>query len=119
MPQKCWFYVSIVSEHKNKLFRKGFAHKFTERFTIMQPASEWFREWFDSPYYHKLYFERDEQEASAFINRLLFLLHPRTASRVLDLACGRGRFSRMLAAKGFDVTGIDLSNNSIEYARQW
>ena len=85
----------------------------------MNVSPDWFRVWFDSPYYHKLYFERDEQEASAFINRLLFLLHPRSGSRMLDLACGRGRHSRMLASKGFDVTGIDLSANSIEYARRW
>jgi len=105
--------------HKNKVFRKGFAHKFTERFTIMQPASEWFREWFDSPYYHKLYFERNEQEAASFIHRLLTLLHPPPASRMLDVACGRGRHARILANQGYDVTGIDLAPSSIEYARRF
>ena len=105
--------------HKNKVFRKGFAHKFTERFTIMQPASEWFREWFDSPYYHKLYFERNEQEAISFIHRLLILLRPKPASRLLDVACGRGRHARILANQGYDVTGIDLAPSSIEYARQF
>jgi 2-polyprenyl-3-methyl-5-hydroxy-6-metoxy-1,4-benzoquinol methylase len=99
--------------HKNKVFRKGFAHKFTERFTIMQPASEWFREWFDSPYYHKLYFKRNEQEAASFIHRLLTLLHPPPASRMLDVACGRGRHARILANQGYDVTGIDLAPSSI------
>lgn len=85
----------------------------------MNNSSDWFREWFDSPYYHQLYFERDEKEATAFINRLLSVLHPPASSRILDLACGRGRHSRILAEKGFDVTGIDLSAHSIAYARQF
>jgi SAM-dependent methyltransferase len=85
----------------------------------MQPASDWFREWFDSPYYHKLYFERNEQEAIAFIHRLLALLKPPPASRMLDVACGRGRHARILAGQGYDVTGIDLAPSSIEYARQF
>ena len=30
----------------------------------------WYRSWFNSPYYHQLYFQRDEKEAAAFIDRL-------------------------------------------------
>jgi len=36
----------------------------------------WFKDWFNSPYYHLLYFNRDEQEAAAFIDRLIKDLHP-------------------------------------------
>ncbi|HMH21618.1 MAG TPA: methyltransferase domain-containing protein [Puia sp.] len=85
----------------------------------MTISPEWFREWFDSPYYHKLYFEHNEEEASAFISRLLGLLHPSPGSRMLDVACGRGRHSRILAEKGFDVTGIDLAADSIALARRY
>src|SRR5690242_3959645 len=31
-----------------------------------QMSNEWYRAWFDSPYYHKLYFYRDEGEAQDF-----------------------------------------------------
>ncbi|MFI5130043.1 MAG: class I SAM-dependent methyltransferase [Chitinophagales bacterium] len=79
---------------------------------------EWFRDWFDSPFYHKLYFERDEKEAGAFIRRLVDHLQLKPGSRILDVACGRGRHSRILAAMGFDVTGVDLSPASIEFAKQ-
>jgi SAM-dependent methyltransferase len=80
--------------------------------------SNWFKEWFNSPYYHKLYFEHDEKEAANFITRLLSLLQPAPSARLLDVACGRGRHSKLLAAKGFDVTGIDLAPASIAIAKQ-
>jgi SAM-dependent methyltransferase len=80
---------------------------------------EWYKAWFNSPFYHKLYFERDENEAQKFILRLLKLLKPPTGSRILDVACGRGRHSKFLAAQGFDITGIDLSFDSIEFAKQF
>jgi SAM-dependent methyltransferase len=86
---------------------------------LQTPSPDWFREWFDSPYYHQLYFQHNEAEAAAFITRLLALLSPPPGSRLLDVACGRGRHARMLAAQGFDVTGIDLAPASIEFARQF
>lgn len=79
----------------------------------------WYKEWFDSLYYHKLYFERDEKEAEAFIRKLVQHLQPAPGSRMLDIACGRGRHSRTLSSMGFEVTGIDLSPSSIEYAKQF
>jgi 2-polyprenyl-3-methyl-5-hydroxy-6-metoxy-1,4-benzoquinol methylase len=85
----------------------------------MSHNNNWFKDWFNSPYYHKLYFERDEQEAAAFINRLLTRLQPEPHSTMIDVACGRGRHAKLLAAKGFDVTGIDLAPSSIAIARQF
>lgn len=76
----------------------------------------WFEEWFDTKYYHQLYFERDTAEASAFIDLLISHLKPAPGSVMLDVACGTGRHSIQLASKGFDVTGIDLSRHSIEQA---
>lgn len=76
----------------------------------------WFKDWFNSPYYHQLYFQRDETEAAAFIDKLITHLHPPPASRMLDVACGKGRHSVQLASQGFDVTGIDLSADSIREA---
>lgn len=78
----------------------------------------WYKEWFNSPFYHKLYFERDEKEAEAFIDQLIQYLKPATGSRILDLACGKGRHSKKLASMGFDVIGIDISPGSIAFARQ-
>jgi SAM-dependent methyltransferase len=81
--------------------------------------NSWYTDWFNSPYYHKLYFERDEKEAEAFIRQLVKRLQPEEGCRVLDVACGKGRHSQILASSGFDVTGIDLAPSSIAWAKQW
>ena len=78
----------------------------------------WFKDWFNSPYYHLLYFNRDDREAAAFIDKLINYLKPAPGSTMLDVACGKGRHSLQLADKGFDVTGIDLSEDSINEALQ-
>ncbi len=76
----------------------------------------WFKDWFNSPYYHQLYFNRDEQEAATFIDALIDYLKPLPGASMLDVACGKGRHAYHLAQKGFDVTGIDLSEDSIKEA---
>lgn len=81
--------------------------------------AEWFANWFDSPYYHILYKDRDESEAEGFIDHLLDTLDPPAGSHMLDLACGKGRYSRHLSGKGYEVTGLDLSRKSIDFAKQF
>jgi SAM-dependent methyltransferase len=79
----------------------------------------WFKDWFNTPYYHQLYFKRDDKEAAAFIDKLITYLKPPANAKMLDVACGKGRHSLQLAGKGFDVTGIDLSEDSILEALQY
>ena len=79
----------------------------------------WFKDWFNSTYYHQLYFNRDQDEASRFIDQLIEHLQPQPGAAMLDVACGTGRHSIHLAEKGFDGTGIDLSEDSIEVALQY
>lgn len=78
----------------------------------------WFENWFGSPYYKLLYQNRDEQEAQNFVEKLLHYLQPPAGCRMLDIACGEGRFARQLASHGFDVTGIDISAASIMAAKE-
>lgn len=54
------------------------------------------------------------QESVSWICRLL---RDRSEARVLDLGCGPGLYTTELARKGFTVAGIDISANSIDYAR--
>lgn len=86
---------------------------------MAQQEEEWFSTWFDSPYYHILYTSRDDHEAQHFIDKLLVYLHPKPQEKIMDLACGKGRHSRYLNQKGYDVTGIDLSEKSIQHAKQF
>lgn len=80
---------------------------------------KWFHYWFNSPYYHILYSQRNDEEAEFLIDNLTAYLKPAMGNRILDIACGRGRHAIYLQKKGFDVTGIDLSEQSIKYAKQF
>jgi SAM-dependent methyltransferase len=80
---------------------------------------KWFSTWFDSPYYHILYDQRDEQEASAFIKAIQKKLNFPLNSKVLDAACGKGRHAITLQELGFDVQGFDLSPKNIKEAKRF
>ena len=80
---------------------------------------EWFESWFDSPYYHILYKDRDEKEAQLFLDNLIQFLKPGPNAKILDVACGKGRHSIYLHSKGFNVTGFDLSKESIESNKKY
>lgn len=79
----------------------------------------WYASWFDTPYYHILYKERDQDEAQLFIDNLTQYLNLEEDSKVLDLACGKGRHAIYLNSLGYDVIGADLSENSINAAKEF
>jgi len=82
-------------------------------------TTEWYTSWFDTPFYHILYKDRDDTEARAFMDTLTNYLNIPEHGTILDLACGKGRHARYLNKIGYDVTGVDLSENSIKYAKQF
>ncbi|MFK7970594.1 MAG: cyclopropane-fatty-acyl-phospholipid synthase family protein [Bacteroidia bacterium] len=89
---------------------------------LWKPAKQkdgWFSKWFSSPYYPILYKKRDFQEAEAFIALALEKLALSPRSKVLDLACGRGRHARFLRQFGHSVSGYDLSKESISDANRF
>lgn len=79
-------------------------------------TENWFASWFDTPYYHILYKDRNYREAQIFMDNLTHYLNLPEEAKVLDLACGKGRHSIYLNQLGFNVLGVDLSENSIEIA---
>jgi len=81
-----------------------------------ESKKEWFDEWFNTLYYHILYKHRDYEEAALFLDHLIEYFKMKPHSKVLDLACGKGRHSIYLNEKGFDVTGVDLSEENIKFA---
>jgi len=84
---------------------------------VNQKNTEWFEDWFDSPFYHILYKNRDENEAHVFISNLITLLNPNKESLFVDVACGKGRHAMFLNSLGYTVDGFDLSENSIANAK--
>ncbi|MCX6171691.1 MAG: methyltransferase domain-containing protein [Flavobacterium sp.] len=81
-------------------------------------SSNWFASWFDTAYYHILYKDRNYREAQIFIDNITHYLNLPEKAKVLDLACGKGRHSIYLNQLGYNVTGADLSENSIADANK-
>jgi len=85
----------------------------------MSTTKNWFKTWFNTSYYHILYQNRNHEEAKYFIKNITSFLKIKQGDALLDLGCGKGRHAIYLNSLGFDVTGADLSSNSIKHAKQF
>ena len=72
--------------------------------------AEDYRRWWASPLGETVF-----RIEVATLERLLPLRPP---ARILDLGCGTGEFSIDLAARGFDVAGLDAARPMLDVARQ-
>ena len=56
-----------------------------------KPSAEnpknWYASWFDTPYYHILYKDRDYSEAQLFMDNITAYLNLPDDAKILDLAC--------------------------------
>lgn len=77
----------------------------------------WWSSYFDAGYLREYQPLFDLGEDRVQVARLLELLELPAGARVLDLACGQGRHSHLLAEAGFDVDGYDLSPHLLAAAR--
>ncbi len=85
---------------------------------MSKSAQPWFVEFFGADYltaYGPVLTEDRTRDEVAFVERALSL---RAGSAVLDLCCGLGRHTLLLAEHGIDATGQDLSEAYIDEARQ-
>lgn len=69
--------------------------------------------WFYNRYLNADYHSR----AMAILERILLPLVPEHA-RILDLCCGTGHLTQILAERGYCMTGVDLSEEMLRYARK-
>lgn len=76
----------------------------------------WFESAFGQRYLH-LYAHRDREEAERALG-VLFPGHALAGRSVLDLACGPGRYLRVLYERGAMAVGIDLSAVLLAEARR-
>jgi SAM-dependent methyltransferase len=74
----------------------------------MPTDPEWWRTWFGESYL-AVYDEPLRERTPAEVDGLERLARMRPPERVLDEACGQGRHAIELAGRGYEVTGLDLS----------
>lgn len=77
----------------------------------------WYEESFGEDYL-RVYNYRDEQGAAHEVHEMISWLKLESGTKVLDLCCGMGRHSLSLAEKGYEVTGMDLSDVLLDEAKQ-
>lgn len=63
-------------------------------------------------------YEQKHSYVSTFGQELVALLSPRPGERILDLGCGTGRLTSLIAESGAHVVGFDSSPEMIESARR-
>ncbi|MEQ9399699.1 MAG: methyltransferase domain-containing protein [Longimicrobiales bacterium] len=84
----------------------------------MNDDSEWFaNEAFWAWSFPLMFPARRWEQAAEEVGQVLELTGTE-GGRVLDLACGPGRHSVELAARGFEVTGVDRSASLLDHARR-
>ena len=71
-----------------------------------------------SQYYELLNSGMDYEAYADFINELIKKYGIEKTELVLDLACGTGKITRLLADRGYDMTGVDLSPEMLSIARE-
>jgi len=59
-----------------------------------------------------------ETDAESEVGWILGHVRPPAGGRVLDAPCGFGRHSLALARRGFEVTGVDLSETELQRAKE-
>jgi SAM-dependent methyltransferase len=80
----------------------------------MTLKKEWFHDYFNSSYGKIILDNVKDSYTVNQVNFMLNILNPADNSNILDLFCGKGRHSLVLAKKGFKVTAIDFVDEFVE-----
>ncbi|AGA34347.1 S-adenosyl-L-methionine dependent methyltransferase, cyclopropane-fatty-acyl-phospholipid synthase - like protein [Thioalkalivibrio nitratireducens DSM 14787] len=86
-------------------------------------GNEFYRQWLDSTmsYSSALFSKGDEALETAQqrkYQRLLDRLDAEPGAHILEIGCGWGGFAEAAARRGYRVTGVTLSQEQLEYARE-
>src|SRR5437879_4439212 len=74
--------------------------------------------WYDHPEYYDIAFQAYTQPEADFIEAACRKYCGFRVRRLLEPACGTGRLITALAARGYQVTGFDLSRPALSYLRR-
>jgi ubiquinone/menaquinone biosynthesis C-methylase UbiE len=80
-------------------------------------ATEWWRTFFSGIVLDMWQQAIPEQYTRAEAEFIRSLLRLRPGARILDAPCGEGRIARELAANGYQLTGVDITQDFLEIAR--
>ena len=74
--------------------------------------------WYDAPQYYDLAFRSETRPEAEFLEAVFRKYVAFPVQRLLEPACGSGRLVAEMAARGYDVTGFDLSEPALAYLRR-
>ena len=75
-------------------------------------------DWYDLPLYYDIVYDEDSAEEAAFIEAMFDRHIDRPDGRILEPACGTGRLMATLGQRGFEVSGFDISEPMLAFARE-
>jgi SAM-dependent methyltransferase len=78
---------------------------------------EWWKSTFDQLYIDT-FSKEDKEVAATEVEQIEKILRIQKGDEILDLCCGYGRHSILLAKKGYKVTGLDFSQPFLEKAQK-
>ena len=82
--------------------------------------NSWYKDFFDK-YYLPIYLKKGIFSAAIAkqeVNFIIKILNLPKNSKILDMPCGQGRHSVVLAKSGYAVTGVDLSKTILRLAEK-
>lgn len=80
--------------------------------------NEWYKDWFASEFYLKVYSHRNNSDAENILKLILNNVDIPVNAKVLDAACGNGRHAKKFAELGYNVVGFDLSKTLLKIAQK-
>lgn len=75
-------------------------------------------DWYEVPLYYDIVFEEDTHLEGEFLAAMHARFCESRGKRALEPACGTGRVLAEAASRGFQVTGFDLSEPSLQFGRR-
>lgn len=82
----------------------------------MEPQTEWWHECYSGPYVDIVRQAGTAERNRHQVDFIVDLLNLEPPARILDVPCGAGRHSLELAARGYQLTGVDITEQVLEDA---
>jgi SAM-dependent methyltransferase len=82
-------------------------------------VTEWWQEMFEAEAWQETQLAWDDlEDADEQVDRVVRALRLEPGMRILDAPCGTGRIGARLAARGFEVVGVDITERFLEVGRE-